>query len=59
MTDLELQVFVLDRFDIEADGGDGRDDLSDLHPVQDGRLSPVFRAARVFSLQGLVRGSKG
>jgi hypothetical protein len=41
VTHLELDVLVLHRFDVEPDCRDGCYDLSDLQPVQDGRLSTV------------------
>lgn len=37
--DRETDVFVFDGFDIEADSGDGGDNLSQLQFVQDGSLS--------------------
>ena len=35
----ERDVLVLDRLDVEADRGDGGDDLAELQFVEDGRLS--------------------
>lgn len=36
---LELEVFVCDLFDVEADGGNRRDHFAHLQPVQDCRLA--------------------
>ena len=40
---LELEIFVHDRLDIEADGGDGGDHFSGLESVQDGRLAGAVK----------------
>ena len=42
--DLELEIFVHDSLDVEADGGDGGDDLAGLQPVEDGRLAGPVQA---------------
>ena len=41
---VERDVLVLDRLDVEADGGDGVDDLTELELVEDGRLACSIEA---------------
>ena len=45
--DGEVDVLVLDRLDVEPDGGDGGDDLAELELVEDGGLAGGVEAKRV------------
>ena len=42
--DLELEIFVHNSLDIEADGGDGGDHLAGLESVEDGGLAGPVQA---------------
>ena len=44
--DLELEIFVHDSLDVEADGGDGGHDLPQLQLVQDGCLTSSIQTCK-------------
>ena len=51
----EVDVLVLDSLDVEADGGDGGDDLTELELVEDGGLTSGHQRIQ----QRLFRGLQG
>ena len=51
----ERDVLVLDRLYVEADRGDGSDDLAELQFVEDGRLSGGVESDLVRGIHRLVR----